>query len=229
MPGTDSTWNQDTPNSDLEIFIGATEWRDAGNHATIATPSAGVIAWTVPAAQTSVFLANIQAMIKRTGVFATPASVQQQYGTAASLPGPTQVANTSDPEGLRGYPPFTASKLATLIGPQAGAIPKGIQINSMDVIYSVNALNITAGKLMLNLVTYIDNTASPSVISLIPSTNNLTLTARANLYRTNIPVASPVFAINSGQSASLEVDVTTVAGGTFTFYGCVAKCSFNFN
>ena len=253
MPGTDSTWSQDTANNDLEIFISGYEFRDVNALAAYSMDASAVIMLTAAASQTVQIAASAVAFLKRTGMYATPGAAQQQFGTAASMPGPSQVAGTSDPEGIRGYPPFLVgapaanppyysaaggTKLATLIGPQAGPVPKGCQLNSIDVIYSVpGSGNLTSAVIQANAFNFVNNQAtSTGQTKLIANAQNgLLLAAQANPYRINIPVPTGSGAVQPGMlitpDTSLQFALTIACSTTATlrFYGIVAKCSFNFN
>lgn len=230
MPGTDGMWSQDSPNTDMEIFLGASEFKDQAGVATIASASAGIFTLNLATAAAGNFFANITAAVKRTGVYATPALVQEQYGTAASVPGPTLVTGTSDPEGIRGYPPYTASKLATLVGPATGPAAKGLQINSVDVIYAINTVAASLAQIGLTVTPFADNVGTFNTVNLITlGANGMPTAFRANLYKFNIPCTAPFFMTASGSTAVLNIKLTAGSGGTINFYGCVAKCSFNFN
>jgi hypothetical protein len=241
MPNTDQMWMQDTATADMEIFVGPSEFKDVAAVATF-NQIAGVPVWNVAAAAAANFFADVSAALKKTGLYGNPALSQSQYGTAASLPGPTAVSGTSDPEGIRGFPPFPAgapaatppyydyagspSRLATLVGPQTGPVPKGIQVNSVDVIY-VLASTLTLGQLGLTSTSFVNNVA-PVVASLITLGSNLVNTAQAQPYRVNVPVSNPAFIVTQDSELILNVKLTP-AGGVASLYGCVLKCSYNFN
>src|SRR5215471_18078927 len=109
MPNTDQYWQGDTPFNDQEIFVGATEFKDLAGLGTFASAGAGLLTLNLSTTQAGNFFANITALLKRTGMLATAAMQQQQFGTAASQPGPSSVAGTNDPEAIRGFAPFTTA------------------------------------------------------------------------------------------------------------------------
>lgn len=229
MPGTDGMWSQDTPNTDMEIFVGASEFKDIAGLASISSGNPGDLKLTLTTGQAGNLMADVTAAIKRTGVYGNPAIQQQQFGTAASLPGPTAVSGTSDPEGIRSYPPYKTSQLATLVGPVAGPVVKGIQINSVDTIFQLAAGSLTTAQLALSNTSFTDNTAAATVATLIAGgANNLPTASRANLYRFTLPVGTPAFTVISGSETLINLKFTP-SGGSLVFYGCVLKCSFNFN
>src|SRR5215472_8857469 len=115
MPNTDQYWQADTFLPDFELFGGMADSRDPVSGQSGVTLSANGVIRSYVNVTANCYI-NFGAALKRTGIFATPALQQEQFGTAASLPGPTGVANTSDPEGIRGMPPFLSSKLPTLVG-----------------------------------------------------------------------------------------------------------------
>ncbi|HEY4799500.1 MAG TPA: hypothetical protein VII99_10530 [Bacteroidia bacterium] len=230
MPNTDQYWQADTPFPDQEIFVGATEFKDLAGVATFASAGAGLLSLNLGTAAAGNFFANITAALKRTGVLATPALQQSQFGTGASMPGPSGVANTTDPEGIRGFPPFPASKLPTLIGAQTGPIVKGIQVNSVDLLYNIGTVNAGLAQVGLTITNFIDNNAatptSTNIIAL--GANGMPTAFRANYYRFNVPVTSPAMVTAFDSELIANVKLTAGSGGTVVFYGMVAKCSFNF-
>lgn len=228
MPNTDQFWMGDTAFTDQEIFVGATEFKDLAGVATLASAGVGLLTYNLATAAAGNFMADITGMLKRTGMYGNPALFQQQFGTAASQPGPSLVPNTNDPEGIRGFPPFTASQLPTLIGPQRGAIAKGIQVNSVDILYVVNTVNATLAQVGLTDTNFVDNVV-PNVVNRITlGANGMPTAFRANNYRFNVPVPTPAMSVLPDTESILNVKITAGSGGTVNFYGCVLKCSFNF-
>ncbi len=228
MGRTNGRWVQDTPNPDGAIFVGATEFKDLDATATLSNTGAGLLAYALGAGAAGAFYANITAMLKRTGVFATPNLMQEQFGTAASVPGPTTVAGTTDADAIQGYPPFTAAQMPTLAGAAAEPFPKGFEITSIDVIYSIGTANIAALGLVLTDTTFTDNTAAPVVTTRLTSTT-FTLTHRTNLYVKNTPVPTPAFPIANADSTQVNVNITGATTSTVLFYGVVLHGKFNYN
>lgn len=229
MSHTNSRWTQDTANPDLEIFVGATEFKDQAAVATFASAGAGLLTLNLATTAAGNFFANISAALKRTGVLATPALTQEQFGTNASQPGPSAVAGTSGPGGPAGYPPFTAAQLATLGTPATGAFKKGFQINSVDLIYSAATVNLALAQMGLTRTVFVDNIA-PAVTNIIAlGANGMPVAFRAQPYRFNIPVVTPAMETSADTELILNVKLTAGGGGTALFYGAVLKCSFNFN
>lgn len=229
MPNTDQFWMGDTPFPDMEVFVGASEFKDLAAVATFASAGPGLLTLNLATAAAGNFFANITAALKRTGMYGSTVLNQQQFGTAASQPGPSQVSGTSDPEGVRGFPPFTANRLPTLVGPQTGPIPKGFQVNSVDVLYTVSTVNAGLAQIGFTNTNFVDNVA-PNVVNLIAlGANGMPTAFRTNTYRFNVPVPTPAFITALDSSAILNVKLTAGSGGTINFYGCVLKTSFNFN
>lgn len=233
MPNTDQFWQGDTPFPDQEIFVGATEFKDLSAVATLASAAAGLLTLNLATAAAGNFIANITAALKRTGVFASTNLFQQQYGTSASLPGPQQsLPNSNDPEGIRGFPPFTAAQLPTLIGAAHGAVAKGITVTSIDILYSIGAVNAALAQCGLTNTNFIDNNAAtPTVANLIAlAANSMPVAFRTNYYRFNVPVPTAAQQMLTSFDSELiaNVKLTAGSGGTINFYGIVAKCNFNF-
>jgi hypothetical protein len=234
MPSrTQNALAMDTPNTDGQIFVGASEFIDTAGFATTASAGAGLFSKNIPASDAATFFANVTAIMRRTGMFATPSSVQEQFGTAASQPGPSAVSGTSDPLAIDGFPPFLAAALPTLAGPVTGAIPKGYRIKSMDVIYEINTVDATVATCGLTVTQFV-NAVAPVVTNRIAlGANGLPVAHNAagagKPYVINVPVPSPVFSVASDGETIVNVNITPGAGGTAKFYGVVLYCDFNLN
>jgi hypothetical protein len=237
MGFTDQKWEQGTPQTDLHLAIGTDEFVDFAAVSTLpAAPAAGLLYKVVPTTAAAKFFHTPEAPMYRSGVYGTD---QEQFGTAGGTSGPSTVANTSGPLALApGIPPITAANLATVGGTIGGSgilhgpIPKGIQINSIDVIYQVLAVNASAATIGLTR-TFFQNGVAPVVTNIIAlGTNGLVLTIGAQVQVINVPVTSPAMIVpaqNGDTIIILNVNFTAGAGGTVNFYGCVLNCSYNLN
>jgi hypothetical protein len=248
MGYTDDRWEQGTPSTDLDLFLGADQFTDFAGLATLpAAPAAGLLFKTVPATDAAKFFITPEGLLLRSGQLAVPlfsgftgtlgtgvanaGASQNAFGTAAALPGPSSVAGTSGPLALPpGVPPQPASTLATLKGGIAGAAAKGMQINSVDVIYQVLTLAASAATIGLTTTKYA-NAVAPVVANLIPLGNNGLPTAiSAQPTVTNIPVTSPAMITSLiDTQVLLNINLTAGATGTINFIGAVLKCSYNLN
>ncbi len=179
----------------------------------------------------------VSELLLRSGVLATPQYDQEQFGTAASVPGPSAVANTNGPLGepnpvtpyFQGFPPLTAAQLTTLAGATAGAQPKGIQIDSVDVIYQVLA-DATAVAATIGLTkTVFANLVAPVVTNLIAlGANGLPVIIGAQPQVTNVPVTTPAMIVAADTEVLLNINLTGGTAGTIKFYGAVIKAHYNF-
>ncbi len=228
MSITEGKWEQGTPSTDMQIFVDAGRFTDVAGLATVASAGPGLFVKHVPAADASTFFANL-GLLLRTGQYAS-ADGQSQFGTAAGVAGPTTVANTSGPLALPpGIPPILAANLPTLGNIQLGPIPKGMQINSIDVIYTVAALAAAVATVGLTTTTFANATA-PVVTNLIAlAANGLPTAVQATPYVKNVAVATPAMLITADTEVIANVNFTGGATGTVDFYGIVVHCSFNFN
>jgi hypothetical protein len=224
----------------MEIFVGAGEFKDTSGNATTGSAGAGLYSLNLANSKAGTFFCDVTAMLKRTGVYATPALAQEQYGTAASQPGPSTVAGTSGPEGLTGYPPMTASQMPTISGSlaaggqstiQTGPVKKGVYITSVDLIYTVAGLAVTLATVGLTNTVFVNNVAPAVSNTIAVGANGMPTAVQAQPYKFNIPVAAAnqVFAVSSGTETILNVNLTTGATGTAVFYGAVLHCTYNFN
>jgi hypothetical protein len=234
MSFTEGKWEQGTPQSDAHLWIGADEFVDFAAVATRpAAPAQGLLYVTVPSTAAAKFFKSPEATTLRSGVYASSAIDQEQFGTAASVPGPSTVANTGGPLGLSaGFPPLTAAQLATLGNVQRGPLAKGWQVNSIDVVYQV--LAVTAGAATAALTkTQFQNLVAPVVTNIIAlGANGLPTAIGAQPQVTNIPVTSPAMIVpaQAGDTAVLvNINLTAGSGGTINFYGVMLNCSYNLN
>ncbi len=228
MSITEGKWEQSTPSTDMQIFVDAGWFTDVAGLATVASAGPGLFVKHVPATDASTFFANL-GLLLRTGQYAS-ADGQSQFGTAAGVAGPTTVANTSGPLALPpGIPPILAANLPTLGNIQRGPIPKGMQINSIDVIYTVAALAAAVATVGLTTTTFANATA-PVVTNLIAlAANGLPTAVQATPYVKNVAVVTPAMLITADTEVIVNVNFTGGATGTVDFYGIVVHCSFNFN
>jgi hypothetical protein len=248
MGFTDGRWEQGTPSTDLTLFLGADQFTDFAGLATLpAAPAAGLLFKVVPAADAAKFFVTPEALLLRSGQLAVPlfsgftgtlgtgtanpGADQNAFGTAAALPGPSSVSGTSGPLGLpTGVPPQPASTLATLKGGVAGPQGKGIQINSVDVIYQVLTVAASAATIGLTTTKFAAGVA-PVVANLIAlGANGLTTAINAQPAVINVPLVAPVMITSLVDTqVVLNINLTSGAGGTIEFFGAVLKCSFNLN
>ena len=135
MPSTtQGRWQQSTPFGDGQIFVGATDFKPtaASGAVTLVSAGAGLLTLNQAASLTGNLIADISKLL-RTGELAIAGVVQEQFGTAASQPGPSSVAHTSGPfnlPGNPGFPPWLKSKMPTVSGNAStkDPIPKGLQV-----------------------------------------------------------------------------------------------------
>ena len=229
MSHTQGKFTQDGAANDLQIFLGASAFVDTAGHAVFTVGGPGLASQNLASTLAGTLYATRMDLYKRTGEYATPAGSQEQFGTAASVPGPTAVANTSGPLAQKGYPPTIGTSMSTLAGPATEPIPKGIQIDSVDVIYAVGAVNAAAATMELTKTKFVNGVA-PAVVDLIAlGVNGLPVVAAAQPYVTNVKVTTPVMLTDSDSQIILNVNLTAGSGGTITFYGAVLHCSYNLN
>lgn len=233
MSRTNGLVEMDTPSTDGQFFIGASAFDDLAAVATLASASAGLLSFNIASTAAANFFTDVVALMRRTGMFATPNLTQEQYGTAASVPGPSSVSGTNSPDGVVGFPPFLAAAMPTLVGPVAGAIKKGFRVTSFDVIYEVNTVNAALAQVGYTVTQFL-NAVAPTVTNRValaanglPTAFNAAGTGRP--YVTNVAVPSPVFSTASDGESVINVKLTAGSGGTIKFYGVVLHVDFNLN
>lgn len=237
MSHTDTQWTQGISTGGAQLFIGANEFKDFAGLATFpASPSAGLIFQTVPATDACKFFANVSCILRQ-AVYPTAASAQSQFGTAAAVPGPSSVSGTSGPLALLpGYPPITAANMATVggtvggAGVMSGTIPKGIQIDSIDVIYQVLSLAAAAATVGLTTTSFA-NLVTPVVTNIIAlAANGLPTAIGAHPQVTNVAVTAPAMIVpTTDTEVVINVNLTGGATGTVNFYGVVINMHYNYN
>ena len=232
MPHTDGRWTSGTSFPDLQIFLGADGFSLLGGTAplpaTIAT--AGLLFRTISAGSAAILAKSLSELMLRSGVYATPADSQEQFGTSAAQPGPSSVAGTGGPLQLpQGQPPMLSSQLATVSGNYvAGPASKGIQIDSVDIIYQVLAdATAVAATVGLTATTF-SNLTAPAVTNLIVlGANGLPVIVGAQPQVTNVTVTTPTMIIGADTEVLLNINLTGGTAGTIKFYGAVIKAHYN--
>jgi hypothetical protein len=229
MSVSEGRFEGNTSFPDMQFFIGFDDFQDTSAHAVYASQGAGLISQTLAQSLVCTLFANVGPYL-RTGVYATTAYDQEQYGTAASVPGPSAVANTSGPLAtLPVYSPIVAASMATLGGIQRGPIPKGIQFDSVDVIYTVVGAALSAATIGLTNTVFANNVA-PVVSNLITlGANGLPTLTQAQPYVKNVAVTTPAMIVTPDSEVVLNLNFTTQGSGSLLIYGVVFHCHYNFN
>lgn len=237
MGYTEGRWEQGTSFPDMQFFVGAGQFIDTSAHAVNSSQGAGLFDMTLASTLAGTFFVNLGETL-RTGVYATSAYDQEEFGTAAGTPGPSLTANTSGPLALpAGFPPIAAANLSTIAGSiagtgagiQRGPIAKGLQVDSIDVIYTVAAVAATLATVGLTKTVFVDSVA-PAVTNLIAlGANGLPTSFQATPHVTNVPVPTPVMITSNDAEIIANVNLTAGSGGTITFYGIVVKAHYNYN
>lgn len=231
MGHTQSRWTGDTPASDMRIFVGATEFLDVAAHATVASAGTGLFTLNLAAGLAGTFFANLSSLLRRTGSLAAAGPSQQQFGTAAGVPGPSGVAGTSGPLAQSGYPGaagWVSATNPTLLGPATEPLSKGMQINSVDVIYSVLTVNAALATIGLTKTKF-SNLVAPVVTNLIALGANglpVAFNAAGPNVKT-VTVLNPSMLTDLDSETILNINLTAGAGGTVVFYGAELGVSFN--
>ena len=248
MSATDGKFSQNLGSPDLQVFVGASEFLDTSANAVLASAGAGLLSLNLASTKAGTFFTNVSAAFKRLGEYATPlwsgytgtlgsgtanqSASQEAFGTAASAPGPSQVAGTSGPLALPpGTPPMPFATLATLTGGVAGPIPKGMKITGMDVIYEVRTVAATVATVGLTDTAFA-NGATPVVTNRIALAANGLPTAAGTSGKpgvTYVAVPSPAYTTTADSETLVNVNLTAGSGGTVVFYGVVLYVTYNFN
>lgn len=228
MSRTNARWEQDNPFTDGVLILSPIDFASVGAAvAGIALNASGDVSQNQAASIVAKYVVSLNNVIFRTGLLPF---LQEQFGTAAGVAGPTLVANTSDPDAQIGVPPFTGA--SQFQPPATGFAPKGIAFTSVTLYYQIgtNPLSLhTMG--ITKTVKPVPATPAALVVTnvLANAANGLATAANANPQSTTAAVTSTVFQVADNAEYILEVDVTTPAGGTYRLYGAEIKVRFNFN
>jgi len=223
---TQGRFEMDTPMTDGVFPVTVDDLNNYGAGAATKTRNAkGDYSFNVAASQVTVFATSFAGLIFRTGMLPF---LQEQFGTAAGVAGPTAVANTSSPDAQVGVPPFTGT---TGLIPATGFIAKGIKIVNIALKYRIDTNPLSLHTIGLTRSQFTDNSAAAPVATdiIANAANGLATAARANYYVTVIPVAAPVFSVADLNDIWLEIDTTTPAGGAYRLYGATVRVAFNYN
>lgn len=230
MGHTRNRWTMDTPNPDGQIFLDPYQiYFSAGSFGGTFTGTPISFYWTFNTASASADFALTVPALSRTGVLATPALAQEQFGTAALQPGPSAVSGTSSPLGLQNYPPYTNAQ-NPIYGGTPGPVKKGYQVNSVDVIYSVATNALSAFTIGFGTNTFANNVATSYTSLLATAQNGLVLAVQANPYVIRVANPNPSFTVASDTEFIVNGVITNgAAAATVNIYGMVVNVSFNYN
>lgn len=220
-------YQQDLGFVDGVMILGPDDAFASGGASVLTRNAAGDISHTAGAAVAPIYDFNLgKAQFFRTGY---PIDLQEQFGTAAGVAGPTAVANTGGPDGgVTGRPPFTG---ATQITPVAGNRLKGIKFLSLKVIYQILGAALTGHTIRMDKTVYANNVALAISAILAVGANGLATAIQANPYVTAIALAAgqQVYRVSDLSQYTIELAPTTQAAGSFKLYGIEVLCEFNFN
>jgi len=221
MSRTANAWTQDTAHTTGLIWYGAGMLDKFSANLVLTRNALGDYSLnrTASGAETYQVVATLTDLY-RLLTSASPVYFQEQFGTAAGTSG--------YPAAAPGYPPFTG---ATQLVPPTGPPAKGIQVNSVTVVYQVGVADLSAASLSLNRIVYANNVAN--AITNIPiAATALPLTAAGDAtgpYLATRAVTTPAFENTQNSNLELEFAVTLANTGTLRIYGMGLNVSFNYN
>lgn len=181
------------------------------------------LSFNVGASQVCAFETSFEGLLFRTG---QSPFLQEQFGTAAGVAGPTSVANTSDPDAQVGPPPQTGILSIT---PQTGFVPKGIKILDITLRYQITGAALTTHTIGLAKAVFANNAAIVVTDIVANAANGLATAVQAQPYVTKVSVTSPTFTVSDLTDLWLEVDATTQVAGAYRLYGATVHVAFNYN
>ena len=198
----------------------------AGGYNAIASAGFGDFSVPFNGANNIVLIANAKLL---TRIGQTP-NYQEQFGTAALVPGPSAIPNTNDPIAIVGMPPFTnALNPIQLPAGNRNYIPKGVQINWVDLIYKLTVVPAVAIQFGICTINYQNNVAPVSTTLLAYGTNGLPTAVQALPYRKRINLANPVMITLDTAEIVLQLGLNISATSVNNFYGAVLGMTYNYN
>lgn len=227
MPHSAGRFQQDLGFVDGVMILGPEDAIATGGASVLTRNAAGDLSHNAGAAVAPIYSFNLaKAQFFRTGY---QIDLQEQFGTAAGVAGPSVVANTGGPDGgVTGRPPFTGN---TQITPVAGNRLKGIKLLSMKCIYLVTGAALTGHTLRVDKTVYANNAALAISAILANGANGLQTAIQANPYVTAVALAAgqQIYRVSDLSQYTIEIAPTTQGGGAFRLYGIEVLCEFNFN
>lgn len=213
-----------TPFTDGVIEIGAQDFQVmSGVTSTFVKAGKGLVTLHIGASLAPVIIVDLGAFFTRKLGLAP--FLQEQFGTAAGVAGPTSVANTSDPDAQSGIPPFTGASQLT---PQKGFFPKGINILDVTLQYAIAGAALTGHTIGISKTVFANNAAPVVTDVLANAANGLATATQAQPYVTKIAVNSG-FLVTDLTHYILELDPTTQVAGTYDLSGATLHVSYNWN
>ncbi len=232
MSRTNGQFQMKTAFTDGVLLLPASRFQPSGGAATWTRNALGNYSVNQAASLNTFYVGNLADALLRTG---TLPFIQEQFGTAAGVAGPSSVANTTDPDGnvIAPYvPPMTKAAMESVTGGEAGFVPKGIQINDITLHYFIGTNALTTHTIgLVKTVMPVSGTPGALVITspLAVAANGLATAANANPQTTKVINASAAMLVSDLSQYALEVNAVTPAGGTYQLFGATLHVSFNYN
>lgn len=223
MSRTGGRFEAKTTFTDGYYNFGAQDFESYGGVATTFVRSgSGLYVQNVAASLSPIFICTLSSILFKTGQ--TP-FLQQQFGTAAGVAGPTSVANTNDPDSQIGPPPQTGAKSIT---PQAGFLLKGTNISDITLKYSISGAALTAHTIGITKTVFANNVAPVVTNVLANAANGLATATQAQPYVTKIAVNSGML-VTDLSDYNIELDVSTQVAGVYQLFGVTIHVQYNYN
>lgn len=97
------------------------------------------------------------------------------------------------------------------------AAGRGFKLASFDVAYSIGTLALNAHSVVLDKISYANNTAV--LVTSVPLTVTLATATQAQPYLTNAVVATPAFDVTANSKYVAELTVNAAATSAYDYYG----------
>lgn len=225
MSRTHSRFNQDLGFPDAKIFFGVNDIFVQAGGGAITRNAVGDISINQGATQVGLFDIPFNSVMERVPTLGVGLDLQEQFGTAAGVAGPSAVANTSDPADVAGRPPFTGASQLTA---RTGFIAKGLQVTDITLIYLVTGAALTLHTIRVDKATFVNNIAVAVTAILANAANGLQTPTQANPYVTKVALVTP-FNVTDNSELIVEIAATTQGGGAYRLYGAIFHCNYNLN
>lgn len=225
MSHTASRLDCDTSYGDVKLVVSPEDIMFSGTTATARNAAAD---WSINqgASQAVIYGFSLSKIMERFGLAML---LQEQFGTAAGVAGPSGVAGTSDPLALpAGIPPYLASQLPAR-GVRSGNIAKGFQLTDVTLEYLITGAALTLHTIRVDKVVYANNVALAITSVLANAANGLATATQANPYLTKVATPNGVFNTTDNSDIFVEIAATTQVAGAYRLYRAFLHGNYNLN
>jgi len=187
------------------------------------------ILWTLNQQDSTsiVYGVSIAKLLRRTGM---APDLQEMFGTAAGVAGPSLVSGTGPPSSVEGRPPFTG---ASQLVPPVGYMAKGFKLINVIFAYSIVTANLIAHTCRIDQTTWPSPSANTPTLTqtslLANGTNGLQTGFSPNYLMTQVSLPTSGFLITDNSDVVIEQAVQANTTGSFNWLGMWLHFQYNYS